>query len=571
MKYPLSFCVLLGGAVVSLAQSPQAKKVEPAVAAINKHLAAQWRENNLVPAKRCDDREFCRRSTLDLIGRIPSIDEILAFEQDRRPDKRGRWVERLLASQEYPAYWAGLWTNWLLQDQVRPAYRAQLRRWLKEQLAAGVSHKDLTEKLLTATGRSDENPAVHFILTYLGQELPLRHGDESAGHSALVGARATEQQQIQEQLRAEGQFDAAPITFRSMQVFLGYRLACTQCHCHPYNADWKQPDFWGLNVFFRQLERKVLPATAEGPPVLELRDHPNWNAKGIIFYQMACCSHKGLVKATGPTFPGEGRVRIPANVTRRQDFARRLIAHPNFARAYVNRVWSELLGRGLNVRPEPDDFGEHNEVVHPELLEQLGKDFIAAGYDPKQLIRWICASDAYQLKSEFNATNEAPENEPYFSRQLVRPMTFDQLFASVWRTTRLDRVLGPEEKEPLRQRWLKFLRLDPMFTSGNFDYLDQDNSYRLPRSLLLMNDKTINRAIADRETGLLDGELLRQPPDQIIDTLFLTTLSRLPTAKEKAQLERELRNVPGTGNELRPVWQDLFWALLNSNEFILKH
>jgi hypothetical protein len=559
LSLPLTVCPL------------SAQQVPAPVKSINENLAAQWQEQGLTPAGRCTDFEFLRRVSLDLLGRIPTLEECLAYEQDARPDKRGRWVERLLNSQEYPEHWAGLWTNWLLQDHVQPAYRTQLRRWLREQLAAGISHKDLTEKLLTATGKSDENPAVHFVLAYLGQELPLRHGDESSGHFALVGSAATGRQPSLEQLRADGQFDAAPITFRSMQVFLGFRLACTQCHCHPFNAAWRQPDFWGLNVFFRQLERKVLPPTAAGPPVLALRDNPDWNVQGIIFYQMSCCSHKGLVKATGPTFPGEGRVRFPANVTRRQDFARRVLAHPNFARAFVNRVWSELFGRGLNVRPEPDDFGEHNEVVHPELLDQLGKDFGASGYDPKQLIRWICASDVYQLKSEFNETNEAPENEPYFSRQLLRPMTFDQMFESVWRTTRLDRVLTPDGKEPLRQRWLEFLRLDPMFTSGNFDYLDQDNSYRLPLSLLLMNDKTIHRAIADRKAGLLDQELLGQPPEKIIETLFLTTLSRRPTGKEKAQLERELRQVPGTGNDLRPVWQDLFWALLNSNEFILKH
>jgi hypothetical protein len=572
MKYPLSFCVVLGWAVVSLAQAPEAKKVEPAVVAINKHIAAKWQEHNLVPAKRCSDEEFCRRTALDLMGRIPTVEEILAFEQDRLADKRARWVDRLLGSQEYPDHWASNWTSWLLQDHVHPRYREQLRHWLKEQLANGVSHKDLTEKLLTATGKTDENPAVHFVLTYLGQELPMRNGDECGGTTALVCSPASERRPTREQLRADGQFDAMPITFRTMQVFLGLRLACTQCHDHPFNADWKQRDFWGLNVFFRQLERvapppRLLPLLTVDPPVLELRDNPEWNVKGIVYFE----TRGGQVKAIEPTFPGGLRVRFPANVTRRQDFARRLIAHPNFARAFVNRVWSELFGRGMNIKPEPDDFGEHNDLEHPELLEQLGKEFVASGYDPKQLIRWICASDVYQLKSEFNETNESPDAEPYFSRQLLRSMTFDQMFESIWRTTRLDRVLGQGEKEPLRQHWLKFLRLDPMYTSGNFDWLDQDNGFRLPLSLLLMNDKTINRAITDREAGLLDGELLRQPPAKIIDALFLATLSRRPTGKEKAQLERELRKVPGTGNDLRPVWQDLFWALLNSNEFILKH
>ncbi|MBL8797811.1 MAG: DUF1549 domain-containing protein [Planctomycetia bacterium] len=572
MKYLLSSAVLLGCAALGYVQAPPANKFEPTVAAINKHIAAKWQEHNLTPVRRCSDAEFCRRTALDLIGRIPTLEEALAFEQDRRPDKRARWVDRLLASQEYPEHWAGLWTGWLLQNHVQPQYRSQFRHWLKEQLANGVSHKDMTEKLLTATGKSDENPAIHFVLAYIGQELPLRHTDECGGASPLVCSPAAERQPRPEQLKADGQFDAMPITFRSWQVFLGYQIVCTQCHDHPFNADWKQRDFWGLNVFFRQVERiapppRLLPLAQGDEPILELRDNPQWNQPGIVYFE----TRGSQVKAIEPIFPGAGRVRIPANVTRRQEYARRVIAHPNFPRAFVNRAWSVLLGRGMNLKPAPDDFGDHNDLEHPELLDRLAKDFVAAGYNPKQLIRWICASDAYQLRSEFNETNVETDAEPYFSRQVVRPMSFDQLFESLWHTARLEQVLGAEEKEPLRQRWLKFLRMEPVYTPHIFDGMDHSDDTGLLLSLLLMNDKSLNRAITDPDVGLLNQQLLRRPPAEIIDTLFLATLSRRATGKEKAQIERELRNHPEAGDERLPVWQDLFWALLNSNEFILNH
>src|SRR5262249_42554074 len=159
-----SFALLVGGPLQAADKAPSKEIAD----LINRHLSQTWQENNLQPAPRTSDLEFLRRSTLHLIGRIPTLEEAEAFEKDAAADKRARWVERLLAGPEYPEHWAQLWNRWIFAGTVvHPVYRDQLQGWLKQQFARNVSHKDLATQVLTATGKSSENPAVHFVLANL--------------------------------------------------------------------------------------------------------------------------------------------------------------------------------------------------------------------------------------------------------------------------------------------------------------------------------------------------------------------------------------------------------------------
>src|SRR5262249_16943869 len=241
----------------------------------------------------------------------------------------------------------------------------------------------------------------------------------------------------------------------------------------------------------------------------------------------------------------------------------------NFGKALVSRMWGVFFSRSLNYRPQVNDFGEHNELIHPELLDQLAKATANAGYDIKQLIRWICASDAYQLKSTFNATNDQDEMEVFFSRMPLRPMGFDQMFESVWTATRMAELFNQDDKKKLRDQWRRFLHLE----------FDDDQDFYLPASdswlqmMLLMNNQGIHDVIGDRASGTLGQALKRQRPAAIAETLYLATLTRWPTAAELALVEREIRQERQRSEnaDLLPLWQDLFWALLNSNEFSVNH
>jgi hypothetical protein len=551
------------------AQEKAAKpRIEKPVAIINELLESQWKDNFLTPANKTSDLEFLRRVSVHIIGRIPTLDEIDTFEKDNSADKRGRCVDRLLASDEYAENFARLWTRWLFAGSVYPpAYREQTQRWLKKQIAANISYTELATRLLTATGKSNENPAVHFILAHLGEPVPA------------------------EKQREEGQFDMTPMAPRAARVFLGYQIQCTQCHCHPFNADWRQHHFWGMNAFWRQVERIGTPAdqftlatlgcTPAGTvmkgslavdipqaaklPMLELRDNPDFNLKGIVYYEQ----RTGVIHATRPIFLDGRKIRPNHAGTRREEFARLLISNSNFGKAFVSRMWGVFFSRSLNCRPQVDDFGEHNELIHPELLDQLAKATEAGGYDIKRLIRWICASDAYQLKSTFNATNDQDEAEVYFSRMPLRQMGFDQMFESVWTATRMADAIGQGEKKKLREQWRKFLHLE----------FDDDESFYLPagdswlQMMLLMNNQAIHDRIGDRDAGTLRQALKRQRHADVAETLYLATLTRRPTAAELAIIEREIRQERARfeNADLRPVWQDLFWALLNSNEFSVNH
>jgi hypothetical protein len=509
---------------------------------INERLAAAWKANDLEPSDRATDLEFLRRASLDIIGRIATPGEIRTFEKDPPADRRSRLVERLLASDEYARYWAELWTVWLIDRSGEPsAARDQLRQWLEEQFAKNVSHKEMIEKLLTATGKATDNGAVHYTLAHLGTAIPASRQAE------------------------EGQFDMVPLTSRTVRLTLGYDFRCIQCHDHPLDPDWKQQHFWQINAFFRQVERK--PGPGAGGAVLELCDNPELNASGKVVYE----KRNGRRQTAGATFLDGRQPPADPKRPRRQALARFLTGHENFARAFVNRMWGQFFGRGLNETPAVDDFGTHNPLVHEELLDRLAKEFVAGGYDPKKLIRWICASDAYQLSSIANASNKAEAVEVFFSRMPLRPLSPEQLHASVLAATHAQTALSKEERAKLGEEWQKAFHAAE--AAHDRQGMCSRGFGRQEIALLtlvpLLNLKEVNDAVTSTKGGTV-AETMATAPTRVLDELYLATLNRRPTAREVAVISREIAR-SRAGGGVTPVYQDVLWALLNSNEFILNH
>ena len=199
---------------------------------INQQLAAKWKEQKLQPADKTSDAEFIRRASLDIMGRIPTIDELQTFEKDTTADKRAKLVDKLLASEEYSRYWAQLWSNWLLTSDIHPVHRDEFRQWLAEEIAKNGSYQQFVRELLTASGKTNENPAVMFLLANVGNSL--------------------------KDLTKEGQFDMVPATRRSLRLFLGYRLNY-DLPDEPGESDWSRKQFWGVNLFFRQTGKDWQP------------------------------------------------------------------------------------------------------------------------------------------------------------------------------------------------------------------------------------------------------------------------------------------------------------------------
>ena len=524
---------------------------------INKELFKFWAANKVKPSRRTNDYEFVRRVFLDVIGRVPAAWEVKQYVND--PDsrtKRARLINRLLNDsyykQNFEEYWADIWTTLLLTRSGNKDYHAQMQDWLADQFGENKPYDQIVRELLTATGKTGENNAVNFILAHLGE--PQRDRGE------------------------EGQFDAVPITSRSVRLFLGYQIQCTQCHHHPFNSEWKQSHFWGINAFFRQVERDGQPNMRQQrnqpAPELTLKDNKNYNKTQTVYFE----DRQAVVKATGPKFIDGSMIPPDSNKSRREILADFIIGHENFPKAIANRMWGHFFGRGLCQQPVVDDFNEQNPVIHPEILDGLAKNFKEYRYNIRELISWICNSEAYALSCEANSTNNKKEHEVYFSRMLLKNMSPEQLFDSlktamdqpdpkprpgVKRKPGAARVVDQARKKK-REDWMA--RLTKSFGDDEGNEITFNGT--VVQALMLMNGKEVQDELTRKDNNTVMNAMRKGENAAIENELWLAALNRLPTPKERELVRKEgIR----TGANALAFWQDVFWALLNSNEFVLNH
>ena len=623
---------LFGAAPASAAPPDEPKAapngISPQTAKINELIAKKWEEAGIKkPADRATDAEFQRRVSIDLIGRIPTVEEIVDFEQDKSATKRVRLVQRLLNEKKYApksvsgkpltavpgltkfpidysaAYarnFAELWSVWLLtRSGVDPIYREQLMMWLEDQLDNNAPYRDFVTGLVTATGKSNENGAVHFVFRHLGDAL------------------TTDMKGQKVDLEEFGKYDNVPVTSRVTKLFLGIQTQCTQCHDHPQAKEWLQADFWGVNAFFRQTEKvgeqnnmaKKMTATVN---YVELKEAPSWNKKGMVLYERRDGQRRAsfpiMLKDIAQSEKNEkstkNLVATPAGAkTRRQVLAEWIVQHDNFEKAYVNRLWGHLFGRGLQKDSTVDDFKSDNEVVHPELLAYLGEQFKQYNHDTKKLLEWLCTSDVYQLSHVAGKEKVGKKSltdsefDPYFARMPLKAMSPEVLFDSLSLATRAEARLKEADYKALKAQWTG--RLVRNFGDDEGNELSFNGT--VVQALLLMNGKDLNDQVGTTKDKGVVAEVVKKHGGrsaEIYSELFMMTVSRRPTKDELARLEQvrmggatvNLGTPPATGGKgpnppkKGPVtgvmgaapddvtfYQDVFWALLNTNEFMLNH
>lgn len=623
----------LAAAAVALLAGPAAAQdapsLPPQAVRINELIRAKYQEAGIKkPAAKATDHEFLRRAFVDLIGRIPTTEEVIDFERDKSADRRVKLVRRLLNDDAYTPrnsagvpvtagkdkdnkdkplkldyagkwadHWADLWTVWLMTRTGHQDYRDQMRVWLEYQFSKNVSHKELVTKLLTATGRVggaktgdgwpyQDDYAANFLVHHLGDPVP-------------AADRA-----------ANGAFDAVPVTSRVTKLFLGLQTHCAQCHDHPINKEWSQADFWGVNGFFRQTTRSGNPTPAQvrnnpkmaNAAAVTLADDPKLNPTLLVPFErrdgQLRKSFPVMLKDVGQAERGEKSVKVidgPLEAkTRRQQLAEWVVGHDNFAPALVNRTWAHFFGRGLNTDPAADDFGSNNEVVHKELLAYLADEVAKPQYDfnPKLLMEWICTSDAYGLSHVANKEYADPKFDAYFARMPLKAMSPEVLFESLMTATRAE-ARGRAERADLRDRWMRKLVRNFGDDEGN----ELSFNGTVVQALLMMNGTELNGEIGVGRGGSPSNpvaEVVKRVgtnPGKVYEELFLMALGRRPTGEEVSKLEA-VRNgkagvavgaptakgkaapktaVPGAAAGVVEFYQDVFWALLNTNEFILNH
>ncbi len=522
----------------------------PQVEEINKQIEQSWKDYHLAPSKVEDDILWCRRLFLDLLGRIPTFKELQAFAKSEGADKRHQLVNMLLEdskyTEEYAARWANVWTNVLIgraggTERNTLIVREGLEKYLRDHFARNAPYNDMVYQLVTATGSTKPgtegfNGATNFLVMKVNEE---------------NGVQAT-----------------AAVS----RVFLGMQVQCTQCHNHPFN-EWKQQKFWEFNAFFRQSRalRRFVSGTRD-IDYCELVDQDYAGEsrraqEADLFFQL----RNGVTKVAYPVFvDGKeiGRSGYVNEVNRRAELGKLMMQSEYLDKMIVNRMWAHFMGYGFT-KPI-DDLGPHNAASHPELLDYLGKQFRESSYDMKILIRWIVLSKPYQLSSRITKENEKDDplmgESPKFTHYYSRQMGPEELYQSMVAATQADRRGTLEQQQRRRDDWLK-----QFVVAFGTDDGGETSTFNgsIPQSLMMFNGDLIKEATSIESGSWLDQIAKNSAkPQEKVNYLFIAGLGRKASNDETTAAAQLL--TARKGNQAQML-QDMWWAILNSNEFIIKH
>jgi hypothetical protein len=551
--------VLTGAAAAGAAQEGNS---DPTGSALIDHwVRAKWSDLGMKPAAPADDAEFLRRAYLDVVGVIPSAEEARSFLEDPDPDRRARRVERLVRDPRYADYWADVWNELLLDYDSKGYYQVRSLKGLRGVFAANLPFDEFARRIVTVEG----------VVNYRN-----------------LGGLPTENELaafvVRERYRSYP-FVPQMTASRLTRVFLGVQIQCAQCHDHPFDR-WTQEDYLGMVSFFKNLRavRQKDPGLFHLVGDLGQGPDKQWRIAGREL-QRTNHDNPGPIPEKA-SFLGTGK-GIEPGLSRRASFAKHMISENlQFARACVNRYWYHFFGRGI-VDPV-DDFNQRNKPTHPELLDALARDFIRHGYDLPWLIRAITGSEAYRRTSR--QAPRDPAAEKYLATARVRPLTPEQALRSVAQATRLGlkdvaaiaqgRDAGPlppslrpaaptADSMAFKPGSQEF---PPEWTAHqNFRYVAgnelSDLTGTITGALLTMNGSVVSAGTALQRRKILDRLLEGgRTPEERIRTVFLSTLTRPPTARE---LKRWTAHV-ARGPE-HEAYEDLFWTMINTSEFLLNH
>jgi hypothetical protein len=526
-----------------------AEDVAPAVALINRHVADYWAAHELTPSATATDGEWCRRVYLDVLGRIPTVAELQLYLREPAARRKANLVDRLLGEEhveEYARNWTTLWTNLLIgrtggTERRTLVNRDGLQQALRRALVRNMPYDQLVYELVAAKGVN-------------------KPGEDNFNGFVNFMAGNLEENAVQ-------------ATAKTSQIFLGIQVQCTQCHNHPFN-EWKQNQFWELNAFFRQT--RAVP-TRDGRRVdsvelvnQDFAGETNQPEEAVLFYEL----RNGLSKAAYPVFvdgtPLASTSGYVDQVDRRTELARLIVGYETMPKALVNRIWAHFLGYGFT-KPV-DDLGPHNAPTHPQLLDELSAEFKNRGYDLKALMRWIVLSEPYSLSSKATARNKRDDpslgEKPAFSRFYLRQMRAEELYESLLTATEADQTATSyEEREKTKADWLSQFAT-AFGTDDNEETTTFDGT--IPQTLMMMNGDLMEKATSTTQGSFLyrvatDNKMNNAAK---IRRLYEAALARQPSSREIA-LANELLQL--RGGDAAAALQDIWWAVLNSNEFILNH
>jgi hypothetical protein len=477
----------------------------------------------ITPSEPASDATFLRRAFLDVIGRLPTADEVRQFLTDQSPAKRLQLVDRLLERPEYADYWANKWADLLRPNPYRVGIKAtyNLDAWLRDAFRKNKPYDQFVREILTAKGSTFRNGA------------------------AVVFRDRREPEEI---------------TTVVSRLFLGVRLECARCHHHPFEV-WGQDDFFSLAAFFARIGRKGVGLS---PPIS--------GGEEIIFAGSSGeVRHPVSGKVLAPRPPGGQPVMIGEESDPREALAAWVTAddNPYFARVIVNRVWADLMGRGL-VEPV-DDLRATNPPSNGPLLDALAAEFRKQKYDLKKLLRTILTSHVYGLASLPTERNVADTRN--YSRHYRQRLRAEVALDAISDITQVPEAFAAAPPQT-RAMALWTVRSQSVFLDSfgrpdpNQDPpCERSNDTTVVQALHLMNAPGLHRKVTDDRGLAASLTASQKSPREIVEELYLRVYARFPTEDERATCEKLFER---KGVTRRQATEDLLWALLNTPEFLFK-
>ncbi|HIK94502.1 MAG TPA: DUF1553 domain-containing protein [Planctomycetes bacterium] len=488
---------------------------------VDVNVFAKLKALGLPISRRSDDASYLRRVTVDIAGRLPTIEETEAFLSSTDVNKRAKLVDSLLNSVDYAEYFANKW-NAILRNKRRKTEDRYatfaFHDWIRGSLLKNKPYNQFVAEIIAATGQPDGNPPVSWYR-------------EVKDQAAQVEDTA--------------------------QLFLGLRIQCARCHHHPFEK-WSQKDYYGFAAFFAQVGRKK-------------GDRANFDR---VYHKtgVAQAQNPKTNENIRPTGLGSEPLDIPADVDPRLALADWMgdPDNPFFARALVNRYWKHFFGRGL-VDPE-DDMRVTNPASNPKLLDALARDFIVSKFDLKHLIRTICLSETYQLSAEPNEWNQDDKQNfsRYYPKRLNAEVLLDAINYVTNTTTGFSGVPAGTRATQLPDNGFTsyFLTVFGRPESSSACECERSSEANLAQSLHLLNSSEIQGKLT---SGSGRAQKLGKATDQAVEDrireLYLVAFSRLPQPDEVLIANAHVQKV---GDPVKG-FEDIVWALINTKEFLFNH
>ena len=504
----------------------------------------QWvfdklRRFHRIPSEISGDEEFLRRVCLDLTGTLPPPRRTREFLQSKDRRKREKLVDTLMQTPEFVDYWtfrfSELFRVALFENGINLQWTEAYWEWIRDHVANNTPYDQVARERIAAIGYSP--PSRHFLPN---------------------GEVRYPQNKMAEEVR----------------VFLGRRLDCAECHNHPFEA-WSQNQFWGLAAFFGRMN--MVGGRGEEPGTVIFEDPTGQEVDLFVKGRSRKVLHPRTREEVLPAFLDGTLLPEEALVDPRVKLAEWVAAHPYFAEAAVNRMWSYFFGRGI-VEPV-DDFRAANPPTHPKLLAALAQYFRENNYDLRRLMKIIVSSRTYQLSSRPNRTNQ--EDRTHYSHALPRALEAEVLFDAIASVTGVPLVFGQESYGngegmlPPGTRAIN-VKMPDVFRSRILDIYGKARRSMLPekrprpnlgRALHSLAGSTFTENLS-QEQGVIDRLMQAGDSDvRIIEELYLRTVTRFPGKEERDQLAAMISQ----HSSRREALQDLLWGLLNSPEFYHNH